>query len=213
MGAETSTSICNIALTRIGAKEITSVENDANREAVICRRLFHVARRTVLASHHWNGAKRSVQLTQIAAATVTPIFWSYAYTLPTDFIRVISVHHSDDLNATCDFTIENANDADADNVLMSDSNQIYIQYVFDNQDIGTLSQGFRDVLAFQLARDLCLALGKSTSKYELTNREYRRALTNAKSVDGFDDYPKRLPDGSWVTSRYGLYNDKLIQTT
>jgi hypothetical protein len=209
--AETATNICNIALTRIGAKEIESFENASDREAVLCRRIYHTSRRSVLASHHWNGAKRSVQLTE--NTSVTPVFWDYAYTLPSDFIRIISCHPSDDLNATCDFTIENANDDDADNVLMSASNQIYIQYVFDNTDLSTMSQGFRDVLAFQLARDLCLALGKSTSKFELTNREYRRALTNAKSVDGFDDYPQRLAEGSWVSSRYGLYNDKLVQTT
>lgn len=209
--ADTPTNICNIALARIGAKEIASMENSADREAVLCRRFYHTARRSVLATHHWNGAKRSVQLSQ--NTSVTPIFWDYAYTLPTDFIRIISVHPSDDLNSTCDFTIENANDVDADNVLMSASNQIYIQYVYDNTDLSTMSQGFRDVLAFVLARDLCLALGKSTSKFELTNREYRRALTNAKSVDGFDDYPQKLADGSWVTTRFGLHNDKLIQTT
>lgn len=211
IGAETPTSVCNIALNRIGAKEILSLENDQSREAVLCRRMYHPARRSALYAHHWNGAKRSAQLSQ--NSSVTPVFWSYAYTLPNDFLRIISCHPSDDLNATCNFTIENANDTDADNVLMSDSNQIYIQYVFDNQDLPTLGQGFRDVLAFVLARDLCLALGKSTSKYELTNREYRRTLTNAKAIDGFDDYPKRLADGSWVAARYGLYNDKLIQTT
>jgi hypothetical protein len=211
MGAETATGLCNIALARIGAKEITSLENDQNREGVLCRRLYHPARRAVLASHYWNGAKRSTSLSQ--NSSVTPVFWSYAYTLPTDFIRVISVHPSDDLNASCKYTIENANDSDADNVLLSDSNQIYVQYVFDNLDIPTLSQGFRDVLCFVLARDLCLALGKSANKFELTNAEYRRALTNAKSVDGFDDYPQRLADGSWVQSRYGLYSDKLIQTS
>lgn len=209
--AETATSICNIALTRIGCKEITSLENDQDREAIYCRRLFHPARRSVLASHHWNGAKRSVQLTAIAAATITPIFWSYAFTLPTDMVRLISVHPSDDLNAGCPYAVENANDTDADSVLMSDSNQIYIQYVFDNTDLGTMGQGFRDVLGFVLARDLCMALGKSTNKFELTNQEYRRALTNGKSVDGFQNYPSRLAGGSWVQARYGMYSDQLIQ--
>lgn len=209
--AETPTNICNIALARIGAKEITSFENSTDREGELCRRLYNTARRSVLTYHHWNGAKRSTSLSQ--NSSVTPVFWDYAYTLPTDFIRIISCHPSDDLNSTCDFTIENANDTDADTVLLSDSNTIYIQYVFDCIDLSVMSQGFRDVLAFVLARDFCLALGKSAQKYELTDKQFRRSLTIAKSQDGFDDYPQRLADGSWVRSRFGLHNDQLIQTS
>jgi hypothetical protein len=208
MAAEVATGICNIALTRIGAKEITSLESDLSREAGICRRLYHPARRSTLAAHYWNGAKRSVGLTSVTAS-VTPVFWSYAFALPSDFIRLISAHPSDDLNTRLEYSLENANDTDADNLLMTNSNQVYIQYVFDNIDVPTLSQGFRDVLSFRLARDLCLALGKSTSKYELTTKEYRRELTIAKSIDGFDVPIHRLAEGSWVQSRYGLHTDTL----
>jgi hypothetical protein len=208
VGAETPTSICNIALARCGATEISSFENDQSREAVLCRRLFHPARRMALVAHHWNGAKRAAQLTE--NTDVTPVFWSYAYDLPDDFLRMISVHPSNDLNSETPYALQNANDADADMVLMADANQIYVQYVFDNDDVTSLSQGFREVLNFVLARDLCMSLGKSTSKYELTNREYRRALTMAKSIDGMQDYPERLSDGTWLKSRYGLYTDKSI---
>ena len=207
MAAETSTSICNIALARIGAKEITSLENDQSREASLCRRLFHPARRTALAAHHWNGAKRAAELT---VSAITPIFWSYAFPVPDDFIRLISVHPSDDPSATCEYSLQNANDTTVDNVIMTDSNQLYIQYVFDNIDIPTMSQGFRDVLNFVLSRDLCMALGKSAAKFDLSAREYRRALTIAKSIDGMEDYPEKLSEGSWVKSRYGLHTDQSV---
>jgi hypothetical protein len=197
-----------MALTRCGAKELTSFEDDDSREAIMCRRLFHAARRTALSQAHWNGAKRAVQLSQ--NSSITPVFWSYAYTLPTDLLRIISVHPSDDLNAGTPYALQNANSTAADNILVSDSNQIYIMYVFDNTDLTTLSDGFREVLTFVLARDLCLALGKSAQKFDLTNQEYRRMLTMAKSIDGIQDYPDRLADGSWIKARYGLYTDKAI---
>jgi hypothetical protein len=206
--AESNTGICNIALARLGAKEITSLESGTDREAVLCRRLFHPARRSTLASHHWNNATRSVQLTE--DTNVTPVFFTYAYALPGDLLRVISVHPSDDLNAYCNYRVQNANDTDADSVLLCDSNQVYINYIFDNVDVATMSQGYRDVLAFVLARDLCLALGKSVSKFELTGKEYRRALTIGKSIDGFEEPHQALPEGSWVRSRFGLHSDKLI---
>lgn len=206
MAAESPTSICNIALARVGAKEISALETDTSREGGLCRRLFHPARRTALAAHHWNGAKRAAQLT--AVSSLTPVFYSYGYALPDDFIRLISVHPSDDLNAQTPYSLQNANSSLADNVLMVDTSTCYIQYIFDNQDIATLSQGYRDVLSFVLTRDLCLALGKSASKFELTNKEYRRVLTLAKSVDGMEDYPERMADGTWIKSRYGLYTDQ-----
>ena len=208
MAAETPTSICNTALLRCGGKEITSLTDDNSKEAQLCRRLYHPARRKALASHHWNGAKRAVQLT--VNSNITPIFWSYAFTLPTDMVRLITVHPSDSLNASIPYALQNANSTEADNVLLSDSNQIYIQYVFDNMDPNTLSEGFRDVLEFLLARDLCLGLSKSTNKFELTRDEFKRALTLAKSVDGFQDYPEERAQGSWVKARYGLYTDKTV---
>lgn len=206
MAAETPTTISNMALTRCGAKEITSFEDDVSREAKICRRLFHAARRTALAQHHWNGAVRAVQLTE--NSNITPVFWDYAFTLPTDLLRIVSVHPSDDHDSYCEYAIQNANSTEADNILVTDSNQIYIKYVFDNDDLTTLSDGFREVLTFVLARDICMSLGKSAQKYDLTDKQYRRSLSLGKSVDGFQDFPERLADGSWVTSRWGKYTDK-----
>ena len=206
MAAETPTTISNIALTRCGAKEITSFEDDISREAKICRRLFHAARRTALAQHHWNGAVRTVQLSENTA--ITPVFFDYAFTLPTDMLRLISVHPMDDLNSKTEYSLQNANSTAADNILVTDSNQIYIKYIFDNDDLTTLSDGFREVLTFVLARDICMSLGKSAQKYDLTDKQYRRALSIGKSVDGFQDYPERLSDGSWVTSRWGRYTDR-----
>lgn len=204
--AETNTSICNIALVRAGATEIVDLETGSDKEAVICRRLFHPARRAALVLHHWNGAKRSVQLSQ--NADVTPVFYSYAFDLPEDFLRLISAHPSNDLTTACPYSLENANDVDADNVLMADSTTIYIRYIFDNTDVATLSQGFRDMFAFVLARDICGALQHSLSKHELTDKDFRRALNLAKSVDGMQDYPERLDEGSWMRSRFGPYGDR-----
>jgi hypothetical protein len=206
MAAETPTTISNMALVRCGAKEITSFEDDVSREAQICRRLFHAARRTALAQHTWTGATRDVQLSQ--NSSITPVFWEYAYTLPTDMLRIISVHPSDNPEAVCNYSVQNANSTEADNVLLSDSNQIYLRYVFDNTDLMTLSDGFREVLTFVLARDLCMSLGKSANKYQLTNAEYKRALTMGKSIDGIQKEPQVIQSGSWAMSRYGKYTDR-----
>lgn len=208
MAGVTPTSLCNVALRRIGAKSIKSLDTDHDREAEICRELYHDARRTVLSMHNWNAAKRAAQLT--VNSDVTPTFWDYAFTLPDDYVRLISVHPSDDLNSIMEYSLQDANDSDADLVLMVDASTCYIQYIFDATDLNIMGQGFRDCLAFVLARDLASALDKSAALKTLTAGEMRRALLLAKSVDGMEEYPERLAEGSWVKARSGLRTDRFI---
>lgn len=211
MAGITPTAICNVALRRIGAKSTVSMEDGTDKEAVLCRQLFHPSRRYLLSLHEWNFAKRTAQLTadsDIISSTVSQ--WAFGYPLPDDYIRLLSVHPSNDPNAVCDYSLQNANHADADTVILCNSNQVFINYIFDNCDPNTFSEGFRDLLCFVLSRDLASALAKTAALRELTDKAYRRALLVAKSVDGMEEYPERMADGEWVKSRYGVYSDKSI---
>lgn len=168
--------------------------------------MFHPARRMALSAYAWNHAMRSVALTR--DDTVTPVFHAYAYTFPPDCVRLVSVHPSNEVKAMCEYAIENITDEDM--MIVSDSNQLYARYIFDNTDMTTASQGFRNVLAFVLARDLCQGLDKSASQYGLTEKEYRRTLMEAKSIEGQQKYPEVMSDGNWVKARFGRYTDKSV---
>ena len=194
----TSTDIVNIALRRIGGNRISSLQSDTSKEAVTARDVYDEARRDLLNLHNWNFAAVRVQLT--ASATAPAFGWDYAYILPADFIRLISVHPHDDDDAGVEYRLEFQ--SSDDRVLLSNSNQIYIRYVHDLDDANVMSAAFRDVLAWRLAREFAGALSKSAAAADSASNELRRALSRAKSIDGVEDFPERMAEGDWTTSRY-----------
>lgn len=206
----TPTSICNQALIEVGASPMSDMATEITKEAKIAREIFHPCRRRALAQCGWNGAKKAAQLTQ--SEDTTPTFWAYAYESPEDLIRVLSIHSSNDMDAGVPYEIAyqsgSGDDESAIKSILSHSNQLYIRYVFDQLDLSAMSPGFHDYLAFELARTFAVALQKSESAKEFTAAESRRRLTLAKALDGQEDYPEKMAEGSWVTGRFGRYGGR-----
>jgi len=192
------TDIVNIGLRRVGANRISSLATDTSKEAVCARDLYDEARRDLLNLHNWNFAIKRVQLT--ASATEPAFGWDYAYPLPTDFIRLISAHPHDDDFATVEYRLEFQ--SGDDRVLLAQSNQIYIRYVWDIEDANLMSAAFRDTLAWRLARDFAGALSKSAAAAELAEQAFQRKLSRSKAIDGVEDHPEKMAEGSWITSRF-----------
>jgi hypothetical protein len=87
--------------------------------------------------------------------------------------------------------------------LLTDSDTIYIRYVFDLQDVNIMSETFRDVFSLRLARDYAMNLAKDRKLAEALSIELKLKLGRAKSIDGIEDWPESRPSGSWVDSRFG----------
>jgi len=209
MPATTPTAICNMALREVGAERISDFTSDASKEARVARDIYHPTRRWVLAQCGWNGAKKSAQLTRME--DTTPIFWDAAFEAPTDLIRVLSVHPSDGLEAVCPYELayQAGSGDDEANVyaVLANTTALYIRYIFDQTDLGALSDGFHHALTFRLARAFATALPRTEALKKLTDDEWRKVLTQAKAIDGQEDYPEKMALGSWAQSRFGRYGD------
>lgn len=194
----TSTDLVNVALRRIGGARINSLENTTSKDAVVARDIYDEARKDCLNLHTWNFAIKRALLT---VSSTTPTFgFDYAYPLPEDFIRMVSVHPFNDDDASVAYRLE-FQDGD-DRVLLTDTNTPYIRYVFDLQDVNVMSAAFRDVLAFRLAREFAAALGKTAALADLSDKAFRRKIAQAKSIDGVEDFSEKMADGSWITERH-----------
>ena len=209
-----ATQICNLALLEIGATTLSSFENDQTKEGKVAREIFHHCRRLSLAHCGWNGAKKSAQLTQMEVTT--PTFWDHAYEVPDDCIRILSVHPSNDPYTVIPYELQYQTAGSAadetEYAILANTNQLYLRYIWDQQDLGAMSPGFHDILSFELARKFAVALSKSEAAKELTDKQLRRRLTIAKAIDGQEDYPERLAEGSWHRSRFGRYSDQLYSS-
>ena len=85
------TSICNSALTRIGAARITSLTDDS-KQARACTASYALMRDEVLRSHPWNSA---ISRASVASLADAPAFgYDNQFQLPADCLRMLEVYDS-----------------------------------------------------------------------------------------------------------------------
>ena len=137
--------ICNIALSNLGDQKISSL-SDANERARVCHLRHEDVRDSVLRSHPWSCA---IKRTQLARNDTAPVWgFDYAYSLPSDCLRVLDVEEWE-----TPFRIENGNIVtDAEKVKLK-----YIKQVWSNRYwsswyepvlVGTQAQQVRQRAAF-----------------------------------------------------------------
>lgn len=87
----TDISICSSALVLVGADEINSFA-DESREAKLCGILYDTTVKNLLQEHPWRFSLTQASLAQTEA---TPLYgFQYAYQLPVDCLRVLSMERS-----------------------------------------------------------------------------------------------------------------------
>ena len=164
-------SICNLALTILGADRITSLEDNAEN----ARRLTAIYDSTledVLRAHPWNFAIARVQLAQLAT---TPLYeYDYEFQLPGNCLRVLSV--SDGTNIISDFKVEGRK-------LLADDTTVQIKYIANITDPNQYTSQFIYVLASRLAAEIAYAVTNNKATAEQMFDLYLSRLQTAKETD------------------------------
>lgn len=86
--------ICNLALSRLGdAATVSSIDPpEGSTQADLCATFYPMARDSLLEMHAWAFATRRVDLSLLTAETDA---WVYAYAMPTNCLRVLSIQDRD----------------------------------------------------------------------------------------------------------------------
>jgi hypothetical protein len=176
----TAVDICNLALSYIGdqAKVTSLLGSDLSVQARHCVRYYPLALASILEMHHWGFATKRVALTEVTDGSDTDS-WDYAYVLPADLLRAISVLPpgvGDDYTQTIQvntgivslsyagavnpqrYDIEI--NSDGDRVLYTDQEEATLRYTTTVTDPAQFSSLFIMTLAWQLASMLAGALVK-----------------------------------------------------
>ena len=81
--------ICNAALAKVSNNRIASL-SEGSTAGDLCNEMYERIRDRLLRRHIWNFNKKRVKLGQLAQA---PVFgWTYAYRLPSDWVRNIAIY-------------------------------------------------------------------------------------------------------------------------
>lgn len=180
----TEVDICNMALAYLGDRaNVTSIDPpEGSAQADHCARFYPIARNQILAEHSWAFATRRVKLAKVVSA---PLKTKNAFALPSDCIRVVSVHDTaaPDDRYVENFTIENQNEF---TVVTCNCDEIFIKYISHNISASTFPPMFSDALAHLLASKLAGPLVTGTSGANLAQEEmkiYEAFLSRAIKQD------------------------------
>lgn len=180
--------IINSALAKLGAEPLLNL----NQDSPVARRaqvLYDSRRDKLLRSHPWNFAIHRQELAQVVD---TPTFeFDYAYQLPNDCLRVLYVNEFQDEEWTKEGSL-----------LLTNADEVFIRYIKQVTEAGDFDACFAEVLALDLAHELCYSITQNTSLKEVLQKEMKAVLAEARSFDGQEGYSKAPIANTWLNARY-----------
>jgi len=176
MSAITSTLICNMALTHVGGKSITSL-SDTSTEGQICNLNYASARDSLLCWIPWNDAIKRVS---IAADAVAPAFdYSRRFLVPGDCLRILQVGEDPDFHDS-DHRREG-------NYILSEDLTLKLVYVSQVQDTSLFTPLFAETLSLYLAWRISFKLNQNLALRKQLWDDFMAIKAIAGSVDGKED--------------------------
>jgi len=167
------TSICNMALAKIGAKSISNIDTDTTNNAIKCRTIYENTRDALLRGFEWNFAIKRAELTQLST---TPDFdFDYEYTLPTSPYCLRVLNMEDDAA----FEIKGRK-------LETDGNECKIKYIARIVDPTKLDPLFINVMVCSLASQLAIPLTTSGTLKDRMDQELLAAKLEAGMIDSME---------------------------
>lgn len=179
--------ICNMALTAIGHKKITSLteESEAARK---CNVYYQQVVDAVLRAYPWNSAMVRATLAQLVGA---PVFgFSYRYSLPADpyCLRVLQLEEK-----YMNFKVEGRE-------LLCDQSSAKILYIA-RIATGTMDPLLIDAIAARLAAELAYPLANSPGLQANMWKLYEQKIQEAAVCDAQEGTPDDIEVTSWLDAR------------
>lgn len=211
--------IVNLALSHIGevpnVASISPPEGSAHAEKAA--RFYPLARDKCLEAHNWNFAVKRVKLSGLENP-VGP--WLYAYGVPSDLIRSISVRGNegegfanfqdrdslrgihaaygnsiDDELGVSDFIIEN-------NILYTNAEEATLRYVFKQSDTTRWTPRFSDAVSWLLASYLAGAITQDERIKNWAYQMYQNELQGAMVTDSMGmRRTNKVNQAPWIRDR------------
>lgn len=186
--ATSDVAICNSALIKVGADRIISL-NDDSPAGRVCKEQYPKVLKELLRSHPWHFA---IKRAELVASLTPPVFdYTYAFTLPNDYLRVLEVEDQQYIRW-----------AKEGNVLVSDSETMRIKYISSNVLPGNFDATFDEALATLLASDIAYTLVQSIQLRDTLRAEAKEKVAQARSFDSQEGSTRQVIANDYLYSRY-----------
>ena len=187
--------ICNGALNQLGATTILSLTEDS-KNARLCNQRYTQVRDSVFRSHPWNCLQKRIEL---AADTTAPAWgFSYAYTLPSDCLRLLRI-----LDYDSNYKVEGRK-------ILSNTSSMKILYVARVTDPNEYDELLRETLSAALGADIAFGVTSinqtSQNMYQLFQDKLRDARfvdsTEGQNIEQDLGMADAIDAGTFINSRY-----------
>lgn len=196
----TDVEIVNRALSKIGAKHITTL-SDNTKEAREASAMFGIVRDALLREYSWRFAVKRASVTVDATA---PAFgYTKRYAIPADCLRLIQVgefYPGPDLTDYVGSAVE-PYAVEGGFILTDDASPIKIRYIFRVEDESKFDALFIEALACRLAMELAEPITGNNGKRQLAQNEYMDLIRRAVRANAIENPPTVLADGKWLIAR------------
>lgn len=189
------TSICNQALSWLGASQIESLE-EPNSAAEYCRNNYPFIRDAVLEEHFWSFAV--ARHVSTAADQPTSPSWGtglYIHAVPLDWLQVFRVYDGPYGDQYPQWTREGTD-------ILADVATVYMYGIKRIVDTGKFSSLFVQALAARLAAELALPLTGKSSLQERMWVLYERKLEDAAARDGMQGRNEVIEQRTLIDARF-----------
>lgn len=177
------------ALIRIGAAPITSFD-DGTAEGEIAGALYEPVRDALLSSYPWTFATGQVALSQLSETPLAD--YSYAYGLPTDYLRAISAGTAS--------RGRGLNYRMAHGELHTNAGAVTLTYIF-RPDESEFPPYFDQALIAKLSAEFTIPVTENTSRAEAHFRLADQEFQRARQIDAQQDSPNRIESFTLVDVR------------
>ena len=185
--------IANSALNLLGASTISAFTDDSKNARLVNQR-YEPVRDRVFRSHAWNCLHKRVELAQNTTAPV--VEYSYAYSLPSDCLRVLKIHNgtTDSIQSEMDYKIEGRN-------IVTNEGTVYLIYIAKISDPNEYDTYLQESISHQLAADIAYAI---TNNATLANNYMARAderLREARFIDATENSLGTIESNEFTDAR------------
>ena len=198
----TKTSICNMALTHISAKnQIANADTDTSIEAKTCRVFYEDALKFVLSDLDWGFATGRKLLAELSETA--PADWDYVYAYPNDCVKAREIYTGNRRTGTEDIAFEIGLNADNTvKAIYSDQYQATLRYTANVTNPNLFPAGFVTMFAWYLASLIAMPLTKKKAIKDDAEKGYKEAKAMAAAIDASeDDLFEDTPDSEFIRTR------------
>ena len=199
--ATSKTEIANLALLKLGKNPITNIEDTNDHHASIIRQSWDILRDSELRNYAWLFAIKRLVLPALADP---PAFgYNFAYQLPADFLRMVSINGEAapydpaayNPAAYMRWVVENGK------VLTDYPSPVQVRYVARVENTFEWDASFVELFACRLAAELTQKVNGSGTDRQLAWREYMEARAAAYKNNAIETDTQTFPDGAFVAAR------------